>query len=147
MTPTARLTIVLVASIGLIGSLAAQDRGKTEKPVPRVIRLNPSSPDSMDIFTGPPSTYGMHSGYMVLAPTKSVGKHSTRDNEEVLIVLAGHGELRIEGGPALSLAPYEVSYCPPHTEHHVVCSGPDTLRYIWLVARTAGHRGEQTVGR
>jgi len=88
----------------------------------------------MDIFIGPPGTVTMRSGYMVLAPLKSVGKHTTGRNEEALITLAGMGEIRIVNGPTLMLKPYSVAYCPPVTEHDVINTGTDTLRYIWLVA-------------
>jgi len=102
---------------------------------PHVIRLDPAAIESTDIFKGPPETYTMRSGYMVLAPSKSVGKHSTRGNEEAVIVLAGKGEMRITGGPTLQLSGYSIAYCPPMTEHDVVNTGSDTLRYIWLVAK------------
>jgi mannose-6-phosphate isomerase-like protein (cupin superfamily) len=106
-----------------------------QKPEPGLIQLNPSAVDSMDIFKGPPGTVTMHSGYMVLPPLKSVGKHTTGRNEEALITLAGTGEMRIVNGPTLKLKPYSVAYCPPATEHDVVNTGTDTLRYIWLVAK------------
>jgi quercetin dioxygenase-like cupin family protein len=77
----------------------------------------------------------MRSGYMVLAPSRSVGKHSTRANEEAVIVLTGKAEMRITGGPTLQLRGYSIAYCPPMTEHDVVNTGADTLRYIWLVAK------------
>lgn len=111
--------------------------GQTSKPKPeaRLIQLNPRAVDSMDIFNGPPETVTMRSGYMVLAPSKSVGKHSTRHNEEAVIVFAGTGEMRIVGGLTLQLKPYSVAYCPPNTEHDVVNTGKETLRYMWLVAR------------
>jgi quercetin dioxygenase-like cupin family protein len=72
---------------------------------------------------------------MVLAPTQSVGRHSTRTNEEAVIVLAGSGEMRISNGPVLQLRPYSVLYVPPETEHDVFNTGADTLRYVWVVAR------------
>ena len=102
---------------------------------PRVIKLDPFAIESADVFKGPPETYTMRSGYMVLAPSRSVGKHSTRGNEEAVIVLAGKGEMRITGGATLHLRGYCVAYCPPQTEHDVVNTGQDTLRYIWLVAK------------
>ena len=111
----------------------AQETGK--KPAPRVIHLDPAAAESTDIFTGPPMTATMRSGYMVLAPGKSVGKHSTRNNEEALVVLAGRGEMRITNGPVLALKAYDVAYSPPATEHDVFNTGTDTLRYIWLVAK------------
>ena len=65
-----------VAIVALTSSSWAQS-GKSI-PKPRVIQLNSNAIDSMDIFKGAPETVTMRSGYMVLAPSKSVGKHSTR---------------------------------------------------------------------
>jgi mannose-6-phosphate isomerase-like protein (cupin superfamily) len=100
-----------------------------------VIALDASAIQPIDVFKGPPETYTMRSGYMILGPSRSVGKHSTRGNEEALIVLAGTGEMRITGGKSFPLRAYVVAYCPPFTEHDVVNTGQDTLRYIWLVAK------------
>jgi mannose-6-phosphate isomerase-like protein (cupin superfamily) len=72
---------------------------------------------------------------MVLAPSKSVGKHSTRDNEEAIVVLSGTGEIKIIGGSTLHLRPDCVAYCPPNTEHNVTNTGTDTLRYVYIVAK------------
>ena len=77
----------------------------------------------------------MRSGYMVLAPSKSAGKHSTKTYEEAIIVLSGFGEMRMTGKSTLNLRPYSVAYCPPMTEHDVINTGSDTLRYIWLAAK------------
>jgi mannose-6-phosphate isomerase-like protein (cupin superfamily) len=118
-----------------LGSSLANAQDKSVTPKPRVIQLNASSVDSMDVFKGPPDTFTMRSGYMVLAPGKSVGRHSTRNNEEVLIVLAGEGEMTIVEGPTLKIRAYNVAYCPPSTEHNVTNTGTEMLRYIWLVSK------------
>ena len=104
-------------------------------PVPRIIHLDMGAAKSSDIFKGPPETVTMRSGYVVLPPSKSVGKHTTGRNEEVLLVLQGTGELRITGNETLKIHQHCVTYCPPMAEHDVVNTGQDTLRYIWLVAR------------
>ena len=105
------------------------------KLMPKLITLDQLSPDSVQILNGPPETVTLRSGYMVLAPSKSVGRHSTRDNEEVIVVLAGKGEIKIIGGSKIHLLPYCVAYCPPNTEHDVTNIGTDTLRYIYVVAK------------
>ena len=121
-----------VAMVALTSSALAQSGKSTPKP--HVIQLDSGAVDSMDIFKGSPETVTMRSGYMVLAPSKSVGKHSTRHYEEAVIVFSGSGEMRIVNGPTLKLRRYCVAYCPPNTEHDVINTGKDTLRYIWLVA-------------
>jgi mannose-6-phosphate isomerase-like protein (cupin superfamily) len=77
----------------------------------------------------------MRSGSIVLLPSKNVGKHSTGDNEEALVVFAGSGEMRMANGTILNLKPYVVAYCPPDTEHDVFNTGSEPLRYVYLVAR------------
>ena len=105
------------------------------KLVPKLIKLNKLSLDSAQVLHGPPETVTMRSGYMVLAASTSVGRHSTRNNEEAIVVLSGTGEMKIIGGLTLHLQPYCVAYCPPNTEHDVTNTGTDTLRYIYIVAR------------
>ena len=77
----------------------------------------------------------MRSGAVVLPPLQSVGKHSTGGYEEAIIVLAGAGEMRLSDGTVLPLEPHSVAYCPPATEHDVVNTGSDPLRYVYVVAQ------------
>jgi mannose-6-phosphate isomerase-like protein (cupin superfamily) len=119
----------------IVLSLPSYPQKNPIKPTPKLITLDQTSPDSAHILNGPPETVTMYSGYMVLAPSISVGRHSTKDNEEAIVVLAGTGEMKIIGESTLHLRPYCVAYCPPNTEHDVVNIGSDTLRYIYIVAR------------
>jgi len=64
-----------------------------------------------------------------------VGRHSTGANEETLVILEGQGEMRITGGATLRLNGNVVAYCPPNTEHDVINTGADILRYIYVVAK------------
>ena len=127
---------VLIAQILFIAvSLHSYAQKNPMKLIPKLITLDQISPESARVLNGPPETVTMHSGYMVLAPSKSVGRHSTRDNEEAIVVLAGTGEMKIIGGTTLHLHPYCVAYCPPNTEHDVANTGTETLRYVYIVAR------------
>jgi len=76
----------------------------------------------------------MKSGAVVLRPGESVGWHVTRKREEVVVVLSGRGEFRTRDGTVLELAPHAVAYCPPETEHDVVNTGTEPLRYVYVVA-------------
>jgi quercetin dioxygenase-like cupin family protein len=129
--------IEIVGSILLFIALTFYSNAQDNSVIlsPKLITLDKGSSISVKIFNGPPETVTMHSGYMVLAPSKSVGKHSTKGNEEAIIVLAGTGEMKIIGDSVLHLRPYCVAYCPPNTEHDMVNIGTDTLRYIYIVAR------------
>ena len=106
-------------------------------PLPRakVVQVNPLATESMPVFSGPPETVTMRSGSIVLAPSKNVGRHTTGNNEEVLVVFSGSGEMRLGDGTILNLKPYVILYCPPDTEHDVFNTGSEPLRYVYLVAR------------
>ena len=56
----------------------------TDTPTPRVIPLQSSGKDVTPVLSGPPESVTMKSGLVVLPPGKSVGKHSTEQNEELL---------------------------------------------------------------
>jgi quercetin dioxygenase-like cupin family protein len=125
--------LALSLLITLSGALSAQDAGSS--PVPRVVQLDAASREYTRVLGGPPETVTMRSGQVVLAPGAAVGEHSTEGYEEVVIVLAGSGEVRVAGGATLALAPGSVAYCPPQTTHDVVNNGTVPLRYLYVVAR------------
>lgn len=134
-----RVRLLAAAMIGVltlmaVGMSSAQGNG----PVPHVIKLDAGGKDYLPLLSGPPETVTMHSGLVTLAPGKSVGKHSTKNNEEMLIILEGKGEYRVEGGPILKAQAGEALYCPPHREHDMVNTGKGILRYIYIVAKAEG---------
>jgi mannose-6-phosphate isomerase-like protein (cupin superfamily) len=113
------------------------------KPAPRRFVLDPAAAGYTRILGGPPDSVTMRSGLVVLAPGESVGRHNTESYEEVLVVLAGSGELRFPDDghagtpsyPAVPLQANVVAYCPPQTEHDVTNTGSEPLRYLFIVAR------------
>jgi quercetin dioxygenase-like cupin family protein len=130
-----QVLFALIVLLAIALPLCSYAQNNSEKPTPKMITLDQASPERVKILNGPPETVTMHSGYMVLAQSKSVGRHSTKNNEETIVVMAGKGELRIIGGSTFQLHPYCVAYCPPNTEHDVMNTGTDTLRYVYIVAR------------
>ena len=126
------LLILVLLVMDRQGALDAQV--KHHVPDARVVRLNPASAESLAVLTGPPMTVSLWSGYMVLAPSTHVGRHTTGIHEEAIVVLAGSGELRIADGNKIFLSAPCVAYCPPATVHDVFNTGKDTLRYVWIVA-------------
>lgn len=128
--------LLLGSLVLLIGSATlAVERETTPKPTPRLVQIDPTASEYMDVLNGPPETVTMRSGLVVLPPAKSVGKHNTEIYEEAVIVLAGVGEMRITGGPTFKLKPSFVAYCPPFTEHDVINTGARMLRYLYIVAK------------
>ncbi len=88
---------------------------------------------SQDLLRGPPQSGGMRSGYVVLKPGEAMHRHSTDENEEQLVFLAGRVRV-VMGTQALEMAADEVLYIPPHTEHEVHNDGAVEARYVYTVA-------------
>lgn len=108
----------------------------TGTPRAKVIQLDTSGKDYLSILSGPPESVRMKSGLVALAPGKSVGKHSTEQNEELLVVLEGQGEMTFKDGSKLPVKANFALYCPPETEHNVTNTGTGILRYVYVVANT-----------
>jgi quercetin dioxygenase-like cupin family protein len=131
MTPCIRL-----ASAALLTLTACCGETPASKgPEPKVISLDAKGASYFPILVGPPGTMTMRSGIVTLTPGKSVGRHTTAGNEEILVVLEGRGEFRITGGPTLPVLGGSALYCPPNREHDVFNTGEGVLRYVFVVAK------------
>jgi len=107
----------------------------TMQPKAKKVELDISGTEYVRILGGPPESATMRSGFVVLLPSQSVGKHSTDAFEEMVVVLEGEGEMLFGDGSVLRLDQHVVIYCPPDTEHDVRNTGGRPLRYIYMVAR------------
>ncbi|MGA2504136.1 MAG: cupin domain-containing protein [Anaerolineales bacterium] len=106
------------------------------RPEPKVIKSETGVKDYVRLLGGPPESILLRSGAVSLQPGKTVGKHSTEGNEELLIVLNGEGSLLLGESRQLKMNIGTVLYCPPDTEHDVRNTGSNILRYIYVTART-----------
>jgi mannose-6-phosphate isomerase-like protein (cupin superfamily) len=97
------------------------------------LELN-DKPEYQRILEGKPQTYGMRSGRVYLESGKACGQHSTKNHEELLIFLAGQGELLIGDSARHPVGVGKVAYIPPETVHDVQNTGPGALIYIYCVA-------------
>ncbi len=93
------------------------------------------SPDPVyqPLLVGPPQTGGMRSGRVVLLPGKAMERHSTKDNEEILIFLKGTARV-VLGTETITMDEGQALYIPPQTEHEIHNDGPGESRYIYTVA-------------
>jgi mannose-6-phosphate isomerase-like protein (cupin superfamily) len=107
----------------------------TTKLKPTIVALDRDATEYLRILGGPPESVTMRSGYVVILPEKSVGRHNTEGYEEMVVVLDGEGEMLFGDGSVLRLKPFIVAYCPPDTEHDVCNTGDKPLRYVYVVAR------------
>lgn len=121
-------------SAGFIVSVSTAQSQAVDRPHPQLVKLDPQAKEYTRVLGGPPATVTMRSGYVVLAPGASVGKHGTGGYEEAVVVLEGEGRMVTTQGDTLSLTKWSVAYCPPQTEHDVTNTGSAPLRYVYLVA-------------
>ncbi len=108
-----------------------------------IIDLN-ENPENQRLLAGEPQTCGMRSGKVYLAPGKSCGQHSTKDREELLVFLAGSGELLIGENDRHQVGQGKVAYIAPQTAHDVSNTGTEPLIYVYCVALAAGEKGEKS---
>lgn len=101
-----------------------------------VVDLN-NKPEYQRILEGQPQTHGMRSGRVYLKPQEACGQHSTKHQEELLVFLAGQGELLIGGNDRFPVGAGKTVYIPPETLHDVRNTGPQALTYIYCVAPAA----------
>jgi quercetin dioxygenase-like cupin family protein len=101
---------------------------------PHLINATPRNGDYLELLSGPPQSVAMRSGYVTLPAGASVGWHTTGAREELIIVLAGAGEARFRETPAIAVGAGAAAYVPPQCEHNMVNTGPEPLRYIYVVA-------------
>jgi mannose-6-phosphate isomerase-like protein (cupin superfamily)/predicted enzyme related to lactoylglutathione lyase len=132
------------ASLMLAGWCAATGMAlaQSDKPAAKAVPLQQKSAGYQELLSGPPTSAGMKSGLVVLAPGKSVGKHSTGDHEEMVIVLEGAGQMVLADGKRIEISPAAAAYSPPGTEHDVINTGSGLLRYIYVVSE-AGPKPSQ----
>jgi len=76
----------------------------------------------------------MRSGLVTLEPGKDCGWHSTDNYEELIICLAGAGEVETEGTGRRPIAAGQYAYNPPDLRHNVFNTGTALMRYIYVVA-------------
>lgn len=123
-------TGIVWASFWLLATSTMAQPGT--QPHAKVIPL--ATDQSSTVLSGPPESVTMRSGLVLLASGKSVGKHSTGQHEEVLIVLEGKGQMTFADGSSLPVEANHAVYCPPATEHNVTNTGSGPLRYVYVVA-------------
>jgi len=120
------------------GCTAGRDTPKTSTACKSFVRELEDRCDYHMLLTGKPQTRGMRSGRVRLSPGQSIGLHSTKSNEELLVFLSGSGVARIGEDIRLSVGAGKIAYIPPQTSHDIVNTGTEVLAYVFCVAPAAG---------
>jgi Mannose-6-phosphate isomerase len=115
------------------GQEPQQAKAVADSRIPFSIML-PNNLNKYTEFLKPPRTITMHSGLVRLNPGQDVGLHSTKQNEEMLVILDGQGEVELEGQALLKISDGQVTYVPPETRHNVRNTGSVPLKYVFIVS-------------
>lgn len=79
-------------------------------------------------------TAGVKSGCVVLKPGDSVGEHSTKNREEIIIFIEGIAEVYSSKGEKVVAEKNSIVYMPPETKHDVKNVGTKDLRYVYIAS-------------
>jgi quercetin dioxygenase-like cupin family protein len=82
---------------------------------------------------GESESKNLRSGLVTLKPGENVGEHSTKNYEEILVILNGKGETEINKSERISFEKNMIVYIPPDTIHNVFNNGDSALQYIYIV--------------
>jgi mannose-6-phosphate isomerase-like protein (cupin superfamily) len=107
------------------------------KPEPKIIKIDKREKYQV-LLKERTETLGIRAGCVVLKPGESIGKHSTKSKEEILVILKGRAEASCGGNPPLTAEENYIIYIPPHTTHNVKNIGSGLLRYIYITSPTWG---------
>ncbi len=112
-----------------------QNETKDRKPLESFVLTLPGPEVPYCPILSPPVSVTMRSGLVTLQGGGDVGKHSTNDHEEILVILEGAGDVEADGYGRRPVKGGQVVFIPPRTVHNVYHTGPAPLRYIYIVAR------------
>lgn len=135
-----KVAIVILVSACFAGSIfsagCAMDRKPSGVSSADVLVMDLSrNPEYQQLLTGKPQTCGMRSGRVYLQPGESIGQHSTKAHEELIVFLSGKGTALIGDPPRqVEIGQGKVAYVPPHTTHNMKNTGTEPFVYIYCVA-------------
>jgi hypothetical protein len=88
---------------------------------------------------------GMRSSFVSLQPGKNVGSHSTRKNEELLVILDGFGEVDVEGVGRRRIHPSRCGRCiSSHAAEDGERTGEESVRRGFPAQSFFSHRAESS---
>ena len=85
-----------------------------------------------EILCEPPVTKKLKSGRVVLNPGESVGKHTTKNKEEIILVVKGKATVIIEG-KEMELDEGKSHFIKDNISHDVRNDTDKPLKYVYVV--------------
>ena len=132
----------VVVAFPILLTIGCVSAGTPSRPAPQRAGFVRSLPDTQGPLLGKEDAVSMRSGLMILQPGQDCGWHSTETYEELIICLAGAGEVRSADGPPRALAVGQYAYNPPHSRHNVFNIGTAEMRYAYVVAPARAGAGD-----
>ena len=80
----------------------------------------------------PPKSKVLKSGRVILLPGESVGKHTTKKREELIIVLNGIATI-VKNKERFHLKAGEINYIKENVPHNIINNSNQKLEYIYIV--------------
>ncbi|MCX6777968.1 MAG: cupin domain-containing protein [Candidatus Micrarchaeota archaeon] len=74
------------------------------------------------------------SGCVELAPGQSIGEHSTKSGEEIIVILEGKAKVVCNGEESTAEA-RSLVLIPPNSKHNVTNIGDSVLKYVYIVSK------------
>ncbi len=80
-------------------------------------------------------TSGLKSGHVILRPGEDIGRHTTGEREEIIIIIKGNGEAEVNRRNVLKIKANSILYIPPRTCHDIKNTGMEDLEYIFVTSK------------
>jgi len=81
----------------------------------------------------PPDSLRLKAGAVRLGSKENVGEHSTKDFEELLVIISGVATVTVDEQKQTVRAG-ETLYIPPHAIHNVQNDSDEPLQYVYVTA-------------
>lgn len=92
---------------------------------------------AMESLIKPPISNRLKAGCVVLKTGKDVGKHSTNNKEEVLVILQGKAKVVCEN-ETINVEKGTLVFIPKNKKHNVINKSKEVLKYIYIVTPIDG---------
>lgn len=131
------IAILICSIIALHSSCIQKNEQQETALMPKTIKFDTRSDEYQELLSGEEDSVVFYSGLVTIALNGSGELHSTEDYEEIIIVLEGDGEVRLEDmSESLKIRYGLVGFIPTESTHQVYNTGEVPLKYIYVATRS-----------
>ncbi len=74
-------------------------------------------------------------GLVSLYPNQEIGSHSTKNYEEIIVVLEGNPTILIDDSKEINLLKHSLILIPKFTKHNILNKTNSIAKYIYIVSK------------